>query len=34
MAKVAPDNVQLVLKEPDPLVQAALLSQDGGFAGQ
>lgn len=34
MAKVAPDGVELVLKEPDPLVQAALLGQDGGLAGQ
>ena len=33
-AKAAPDGVQLVLKEPDTLVQAALLGQDGGLAGQ
>lgn len=34
MAKVAADGVQLVLKEPDPLFQAALLGQDGGLPGQ
>lgn len=34
MAKVAPDGVQLVLKEPDTLIQAALLRQDGGLPGQ
>lgn len=33
-AKVVPDCVQLVLNKADPLVQAALLGQDGGLAGQ
>lgn len=34
MAKVAPDGVQLILKESDPLVQAALLGQARGLARQ
>lgn len=34
MAKVTPDDIQLVLKKPDPLVQAALLGQDRSLAGQ
>jgi hypothetical protein len=34
MAEIATDGVQLVLKESDTLLQAALLGQDGGLAGQ
>lgn len=34
MAKVTPDDVQLVLKEPDSLIQAALLGQDRCLASQ
>lgn len=34
MAEASPDGIQLVLKELHLLVQAALLGQDGGLAGQ
>lgn len=34
MTEVVPDGVQLFLKEPDSVVQAALLGQDPGLGGQ